>query len=334
MKFLLLCLLVACGDAPLQPDAAMHDSVEPDVLDIDAPTPPTTLALAGAVTPVHDPSIIDVDGIYMLVTTGTGLPVRTSLDLRTWSLSGQVFATKPTWITTTDAAHPNDLWAPDISHFNGTYHLYYAASKFGSNTSCIGHATSATPTSGTWTDHGELLCSTSSDTYNAIDPAAFVDADGNAWLAFGSFWTGLKLVPLTSDGARAGTEMYALATRADTAIEAPFLIAHNGWYYLFESVGLCCRGVDSTYEVRVGRARDVRGPYVDADGTALLAGGGTLVVTGDARWKGPGHNAVLHGANGDYNVYHSYDADAGGTPTLRISELQWTDDDWPRSAGP
>ncbi|HEY4058873.1 MAG TPA: arabinan endo-1,5-alpha-L-arabinosidase [Kofleriaceae bacterium] len=336
MKYILLLALAACGDSPLQPDAAPPDDAlaAHDSVAIDSAADPTTLSLEGAITPVHDPSVMSVDGIYMLFTTGTGLPVRTSLDLRTWSLSGQVFSAKPAWITTTDSAHPNDLWAPDISYFGGTYHLYYAASKFGSNTSCIGHATSLSPTSGAWTDHGAVVCSTSADTYNAIDPASFTDADGNQWLAFGSFWSGVKLVPLTESGARAGTDLYALSTRDDTAVEAPYLVYRDGWYYLFESVGLCCRGVDSTYEVRVGRAHDVRGPYVDADGIALLAGGGTLVVTGAGRWKGPGHNAVLRTSSGDYNVYHSYDADAGGTPTLRIAEMQWTADDWPRSAGP
>ena len=336
MRILGLLLLVACGDDVLVIDDAppRDTSVVPDVREPDASTEPTTLMLAGAIAPTHDPAIIQVDGIYMVFGTGAGISVRTSLDLHNWSLSGQVFATKPSWITTTDPAHPNDLWAPDIAQFGGTYHLYYAASRFGSNVSCIGHATSASPTSGTWVDHGAVICSTASDTFNAIDAAAFVDPTGTPWLAFGSFWSGLKLVPLALDGTRDGTAMYALSTRDDAAVEAPFLVARDGWFYLFESVGLCCRGSDSTYEVRVGRASDVRGPYVDKDGVALLAGGGTLVVTGDARWKGPGHNAVLRGATGDFNVYHAYDATSAGTPTLRISEMQWTVDGWPRSAGP
>ena len=84
----------------------------------------------------------------------------------------------------------------------------------------------------------------------------------------------------------------------------------------------------------VGRSSDVRGPYVDVNGDALLAGGGTLLVEGDQRWKGPGHNAVLATPAGDYNIYHSYDANAGGSPTLRISQLRWGSDGWPLSAGP
>lgn len=180
-----------------------------------------------------------------------------------------------------------------------------------------------------------MICSSADDNWNAIDPAAFLDENGAPWLAFGSFWGGLQLIPLAADGSRSGTASYALARRDDNAIEAPYVVHRDGYYYLFASVGLCCRGVDSTYEVRVGRSTDVRGPYVDADGLALLAGGGTLVVQGDARWRGPGHNAILRAPEATFNVYHSYDANAGGAPTLRISELRWTaPGGWPVSAGP
>ncbi|HVK83316.1 MAG TPA: arabinan endo-1,5-alpha-L-arabinosidase [Kofleriaceae bacterium] len=341
MKYLLL-LLAACGWDRGAPDAARADASPPDSDGpIDAPAPldgadaplgdPITLSLAGAIAPVHDPSIIEVDGLYFLYATGTGLPVRTSVDLVNWSLAGQVFTMAPSWIDTTEPTRRNDLWAPDVSSFGGLYHLYYSASTFGSNVSCIGHATSASPATNAWTDRGAVICSTATDSWNAIDPAAFVDEDGEPWLAFGSFWSGLKLIPLAPDGSRAGTEMYALAARADSAVEAPFVIRHGGFYYLFESTGSCCRGVDSTYQIRVGRSPDVRGPYVDADGVALLAGGGTLVVDADARWRGPGHNAILGAA---FNVYHAYDANASGIPTLRISELRWTADGWPVSAGP
>ena len=340
MKFAVVVLasLMACGDdARVALDAPAIDAAPPvdSAPEIDAPAvDPTTLVLGGATTPVHDPSIAYIDGLYMVFSTGTGLPVRTSVDLVNWSLAGQVFASAPAWITTTDRNRPDDLWAPDISYFGGTYHLYYAASSFGSNNSCIGHATSASPTSNTWTDQGPVLCSSSADNYNAIDPAAFVDEGGNPWLAFGSFWSGLKLVPLAADGTRSGTEIYSLSTRNDTAVEAPFVVHHGGYYYLFESVGFCCQGVNSTYKVLVGRSADVQGPYVDDLGVALLAGGGRLVVEGDTDWKGPGHNAILSVPSGTYNVYHSYDANAAGIPTLRISEMAWSADGWPISAGP
>jgi arabinan endo-1,5-alpha-L-arabinosidase len=328
-------LLAACGGPAGAPDAPTEDASPladspPDT----GPGAPRTIEVAGAIAPVHDPALIWTGVRYLLLATGTGLPVRTSIDLVNWSLGGQVFAARPAWITTTDPSRPDDLWAPDLSYFGGRYHLYYAASRFGSNTSCIGHAVAATLEPPAWEDRGAVVCSTSSDDWNAIDPAVVVDAGGAAWLSFGSFWSGVKLIPLDGGGARLGASMTSLSTRANTAVEAPFLVRRGGFYYLFESVDFCCQGAASTYKVMVGRAASLQGPYVDRDGVPLLSGGGTLVVTGDGRWRGPGHNAVIQTPTGDYNVYHSYDAQAGGAPTLRVAELRWSPDGWPISAGP
>lgn len=336
-KYLLV--LAACGSSPsARPADAAPDRVTPDGVAIDAPVRPpadgpSELVLTGAIAPVHDPSIIQADGIYYVFSTGTGIQIRSSTNLTDWSLAGQVFQSQPTWITTTTA---NDLWAPDISYRDGLYHLYYAASSFGSNESCIGHATTASLSAPAWTDLGAVVCSHSSDNFNAIDPAAFADADGNWWLAFGSFWSGLQLVPLDAAGARAGTDQYALGTRGNTAIEAPYVVHHGSAYYLFSSIDYCCQGTASTYKISSGRASDPRGPYLDEASTPLLSGGGTVLVQGDARWKGPGHNAMIATSFGDYLVYHAYDANAGGTPTLRMSLITWPADDsaWPAVAGP
>lgn len=299
-------------------------------------TPAVTLKLTGDITNIHDPQVIEEDGVYHLFSTGVGISVHTSNDLHAWKSSGQVFSKKPSWITTTDPNNPNHLWAPEVAFFGGEYHLFYSASKFGSQSSCIGHATRSKLNDGSgWTDDGKaVICTTSSNDFNAIDPHPFVDQEGGVWLALGSFWTGLKLVQLTSDGSRQGTDVYALATRPNTAVEAPYIVYREGFYYLFESVDSCCKGIDSTYKIMVGRSPNAIGPFVDKDGKALSAGGGTLVLSGGERWKGPGHNAILHTPARDYNIYHSYDADNAGIPTLRISELDWARDGWPESAGP
>jgi arabinan endo-1,5-alpha-L-arabinosidase len=230
-----------------------------------------------------------------------------------------------------------DLWAPDISFFNGKFHLYYAASKFGTNTSCIGHATRDSLSTGSWQDQGSVICSNASgskDDWNAIDPNLVLDTDGTPFLSLGSFWSGIKLIKLSADGARADTQVAAIAGRMGGAIEAPFIIQRCGHFYLFVSFDACCKGADSTYNVRVGRADKLAGPYVDKAGVAMTNMGGTQVVKGDNTWKGPGHNAVLRSDKGDtYNVYHAYAA-SDGHSELRISELAWDQDGWPISGGP
>ena len=70
---------------------------------------------------------------------------------------------------------PTNLWAPDISYFDGSYHLYYAASTYGSNTSIIALATNATldPVSPRyhWADQGEVFCPASATITTPSTPA-------------------------------------------------------------------------------------------------------------------------------------------------------------------
>jgi arabinan endo-1,5-alpha-L-arabinosidase len=246
-------------------------------------------------------------------------------------------ATRPAWLAQAVPGVSN-LWAPDISFFGGQYHLYYSASTFGSNHSCIGHLTRPALNSGTWTDRGQVICSnaTGNDNWNAIDPNVIVDQAGTPWLSFGSFWGGIKLIKLTADGARDGTSLDSLAARpnAGGALEAPFIVRRCGYYYLFTSWDSCCKAASSTYNTRVGRSATLAGPYQDRAGVALMQGGGTLLVQGGERYKGPGHNAIVFTDTGAFNVYHSYDANNNGQSVLRIAELAWDSDGWPVSGGP
>jgi arabinan endo-1,5-alpha-L-arabinosidase len=315
------------------------------VAKLDPASPPQPLSLSGNLG-THDPTLIAAHGQYYLYSTGDQLGAKTSKDLRSWQAAPEVFtaATRPSWLAERVPGVMN-LWAPDISFFGGKYHLYYSASTFGCNVSCIGHLTRPALDSGTWSDEGAVVCSNEDrscdsgsrpDDWNAIDPNLIVDQSGKAWLAFGSFWGGIQMIELDENGARAGTEVKTIAARPSNggALEAPFIVRRCGYYYLFVSWDACCKGVDSTYNLRVGRSASVTGPYVDRDGKQLLSGGGTLVLEGGTRFRGPGHNAVLFTEDRAYNAYHAYDADNRGDPVLRISELAWDDDGWPVSGGP
>jgi arabinan endo-1,5-alpha-L-arabinosidase len=66
----------------------------------------------------------------------------------------------------------------------------------------------------------------------------------------------------------------------------------------------------------------------------MMEGGGTIVVTGSERWKGPGHCAILQDGNSEKLVYHAYDANARGTPTLRVDLLIWDAAGWPTISRP
>jgi len=305
-----------------------------DVGVYDSANPPKALTLTGNLG-AHDPSAIESNGTYYEFQTGLG--AKTSTNLTTWSGSSAPFAA-PAWIKSA-VSGVTDLWAPDISYFGGTYHLYYAGSTFGSNKSCIGHATRTSLSTGSWADQGSAtICSnvtTTGDNWNAIDPNALLDADGTPWLVFGSFWGGIKIIQLDQTGAREGTTVTGIAARPSNggALEGPFMIRRCGYYYLFTSWDTCCKGADSTYNMRVVRGTSVTGPFADKAGTAAMQGGGTLIAQSDNTWAGPGGQSVMFVGSKAYLVYHAY-AMSNGTATLRIADLVWDASGWPMPVGP
>lgn len=214
--------------------------------------------------------------------------------------------------------------------------MYYAVSTFGSKRSAIGLATNPTldPSDPRyrWTDRGVVLESNETTDYNAIDPNLVLDAEGRPWLVFGSFWGGIKLVALDAKtGKPADAIVRPLASRAvpTWGIEAPFVVHRRGYYYLFTSFDNCCRGTESTYNIRVGRSTSLAGPYVDDQGIPLLLGGARLVLESEGTKRGPGHNAVLKDGRAWRLFFHYYDATSGGTAKLGVLPIAWTQDDWP-----
>jgi arabinan endo-1,5-alpha-L-arabinosidase len=336
--------------------------------------PPQPLVLSGQYQGVHDPSIGFDHGTYYIFATGAAYPtrppapgdaestqahppqpqfaIRCSEDLHQWRRCGAVFPAIPAWIQQT-SPKTTELWAPDVSFFDGVYHLYYAFSLFGKNTSGIALATNETldPKSPRyqWIDYGLVLRSTVADDFNAIDPNLVLDQNGEAWLSFGSFWGGIKMRHLDRRTGRLSTTdttLYSLASRGkdaelgprkpglppdSEAIEAPFVIRHEGYFYLFVSYDLCCRGLKSTYHTMVGRSKSVTGPYVDRDGKPMMDGGGSALLTANDKWLGPGGESLLQQpGKDDLIVFHAYSA-VDGHPALHISTIGWKDG-WPSAA--
>ncbi len=206
------------------------------------------------------------------------------------------------------------------------------------------------------------------DMWNAIDPNIAFDDNGTPWMSFGSFWMGMKLVKMKDNLTEIVTdstqEWYTIAARErafyvddrdagdaanpnldydklytdeqlemnktmqNGAIEAPFIFKKDGHYYLFVSWDRCCRGVESSYKILVGRSDDIRGPYLDKDGDKMSKGGGTLVAKGNDEWAAVGHQAAYTFDGKDYLVFHAYDLKDEGKPKLRIREINWVNG-WP-----
>ncbi|HRI19488.1 MAG TPA: arabinan endo-1,5-alpha-L-arabinosidase [Panacibacter sp.] len=295
---------------------------------------------------VHDPVMIKEDSTYYIFCTGMGIGMWSSTDMQNWKKEKPVFDKAPQWTVDAIPSFKGHVWAPDISHHDGKYFLYYAVSAFGKNTSCIGLATNKTLNTFSkdykWEDQGKVIQSVPGrDMWNAIDPNEIDDEQNNHWLTFGSFWNGIKLVKLSSDlkSIAKPEEWYTIASRqrnfilpdsvaGDAAIEAPFIYKKDTYYYLFVSFDYCCRGEKSTYKMMVGRSEKLIGPYVDKDGLPMNLGGGSTVLEGDKNWNGVGHNAVVNFDGTDYLIFHGYDANDNGKPKLRIEKLNWLSG-WP-----
>ncbi|ADV65912.1 arabinan endo-1,5-alpha-L-arabinosidase [Deinococcus maricopensis] len=310
------------------------------------------VALGGAASPtqpilrgdvqIHDPTVLRVNGAYVAFGTGHEyiddgtLRVKTSPDGVTWTDAGTLTQTQPAWVNGALGTNPPNLWAPNITLHGGTAYLYYAASQFGKNTSAIGLTTNKTfdpnhPTRG-WTDLGIVVRSGPGDNFNAIDAARIDTPDGRAWLAFGSWWDGIKLRELDPASGKLKTRnktLYRLASRGGQGIEAPSILQHGGYYYLFTSWDRCCAGVNSTYRIMMGRARTVTGPYTDRTGRPLTDGGGTPLLTSAGRYIGPGGQEAFHDGARDTLAYHYYDADDAGLSKLQTATLRWGADGWP-----
>lgn len=304
------------------------------------------ITTTGYNAPVHDPTMIKEGDTYYLFSTGNGVSVRRSKDMKIWEDYGQALDPYPAWIR--EAVQGVEaLWAPEIVLHNGAYYMYYSCSTFASSHSALGLATNKTLDRDNpnycWVDHGVVITSMEGGNYNAIDPNLVFGRDGQPWLVFGSFWSGIqqiKLDPQTFKPA-AGAALKVIASRegaaavdgpkGNNAIEGAFVTYKDGYFYLFAAYDFCCRGVNSNYNIRVTRSKEVTGPYVDKDGVDAAQGGSTMVYSGSPRWIGPGHNSIYIENGVYYMVYHAYDGENNGIPTLQIEALDWDADGWPVS---
>lgn len=288
---------------------------------------------------IHDPStVITCQGRYYVFGTGQNIISRSSADKQFWVAGPTVFNSPPAWTTNAAPGFDGTIWAPEVIFFNNQYHLYYAVSSFGTNASAIGLATNPTldPSNSSyrWTDEGIVIQSTSGSPYNTIDPSVTFDAAGNLWMSFGSFWSGIYLVQLDpTNGKRISpnSPTYHLAVHNDgpDSIEASYIFRRGAYYYLFVNWNSCCAGVNSTYNVRVGRSAGITGPYVDQNGVSMAAGGGTLFLEGTGKYIGPGQVGILTEGGTNWFSYHYYDGNNNGAPSLDVEPLAWTSDNWP-----
>ena len=293
------------------------------------------VALDGEVG-THDPSTVVLhDGKFYSYGTGQGLPISISDDGWTWRRSGTLMEALPGGRPGQEVVSRggNNTWAPDVIRSGDKYFVYYSAPGTQPK-SAIGLLVGATldPESPDykWEDAGPVVWSDGVEDSNAIDPGVFRDPTNRSlWLTYGSYFGYIRLVELDP---KTGKRLFPDRKPIDVAInsEASIMIFRDGWYYLLVTHGSCCAGANSSYNIRMGRAKKVTGPFLDNMGIDMLQGGGKLFLGSGGRYVGPGHFGLLDLADGvqKFSCHYEADLDRGGVSVLDIRPFLWRDG-WP-----
>lgn len=239
----------------------------------------------------HDPSMMwdPVGKKYYSYCTDTaitskyrqGIPVRRSGDLIHFEFMG--YALSDAAIAQgrdngAEYAPTGGFWAPFTEYCGGEYRIYYSATKaFGSSESRIWLAAADNPL-GPFENRGVVMDTwhTPDTEPNAIDAHVADTPDGRKFFIYGSFFGGIFLkeldpengMPLNTDPGYQGIRI--AKKPVDSFIDGPegaSVIYHpeTEYYYLFLSYGW----LGDDYDIRVGRSREITGPYVDYFGKCL-----------------------------------------------------------------
>lgn len=214
-----------------------------------------------------------------------------------------------------------------------------------------------TGTSTNWfTSNGDYNTSYSP---NAIDPDLFYDKDGTLWMTYGSWSGGIYILKMDEktgkaiyplkDGTTVGgnlTDRY-FGTRISGGYtksgEGSYVVydKDTGYYYLYVTyAGLAANG---GYNMRLFRATNPEGPYVDAAGNKATLQGNVdnnpygIKLMGNYKfdcesvgYKSGGHNSSFIDSNGQmYLAYHTRFNSGTEEHELRVHQMFINEDGWP-----
>lgn len=269
---------------------------------------------------IHDPSTLaECDGKFY--TFGTGQGGLISED--GWSWKG-------------GAVRPGGGAAPDVIKLGDRYLVIYGATGGGLGGGHNGRILTMwnktlDPNSPDfkYTEAIEVAASDGQEDNDAIDPGIMLDPNtGRLWVSYGTYFGFIRLIEL--DPATGKRVEGNVAKDIAIDCEATDLIYRDGWYYLLGTHGTCCDGVNSTYNIVVGRSRNVEGPYIDNVGRDMLQGGGKMVIAAGDRVAGPGHfgRTIVDEGVEVMSCHYEADFNQGGRSVLGIRPLLWKNG-WP-----
>ena len=273
-----------------------------------------------------DPTVIrdPKTNIYYLYGTEDtrNIPIYQSKDLVNWELSGTVF---------TDNTRPNgNIWAPEISRIKNKYVLFYSLWNGNVWDSWIGYAVADSP-KGPFVNKGAIIQSRDIGVEQSIDQY-YYEEGGKSYMFWGSF-RNLYAVELdVTDNLAITAKKETKQQIAGNAFEGTNIYKHNGYYYLFASIG---NFEDDTYRTVVGRSTSLLGPYADKKGKLMLNNGYEFVLGNSEQFYGLGHNAGLveDDANQTWMLYHGYETQTKKGRYVFLDQVKWDEQGWPYIQG-
>ena len=245
-----------------------------------------------------DPSVVEFEGKYYMYATadpwgGDFLSCWVSDDFQNWTFNKLNWPTKSA--CTSSLSNGNMVWAPSVIRHGDSFYMYISV---GSEI----WAGKASHPLGPWEnilgDKPFIPFDTTLYSHE-IDAEAFIDDDGRAYLYWGSGWGWINgrcwVAELNPDMASFATEKKEITP--ERYFEAPWMIKHNGRYFLTYSEG---KTIEDSYEVRYAIGDSPDGAFVQADNSPILTKDENLQV------YGPGHHTIVTLKDQHYILYHKH----------------------------
>lgn len=320
--------------------------------------------------------------------------MRRSTDLVNWEFVGSTMDAAPTWVKDTMNSKRAQMglapidnptygyWAPCVRKVGNVYRMYYSIVVnnliTGTNPDLswgerpyIGLMETTSLASNNWIDKGMVVCSETDGVtdyirsgandwysyykFNGIDPSFIRAEDGNDYLIYGSWMTGIASVQLDPATGKPyqlnnindyGTRVLGrgnLATNRWQGLEGAEIIYNpdTGYYYMFVAYD----ELSVAYNTRVARSQNINGPYLGYNGEDVSAGAECWPMlthpyafgthTG---WVGISHCSVFRDETTGKWFFASQARLPENVPGINVSnavmmghvrELDWTSDGWP-----
>jgi xylan 1,4-beta-xylosidase len=221
-----------------------------------------------------DPSVLKVGTDYYLINSTfsyfPGIPVFHSKDLKNWKQIGNVIS-RPSQMNFMGHRMTRGLFAPAISHHNGTYYVTCTLIDKGGN-----FIVTAKNPAGPWSDPTFL------PEVKGIDPSLYIDEDGKAYILYNSdapdykpLYSGHRTIRMYEFDLKnlkvVGEEKILVNGGVDISkkpewIEGPHILKANGFYYLYAAEG----GTSVNHSEVVLRSKSVWGPYIPYEHNPIL----------------------------------------------------------------